>query len=134
VVVGLLIGLPTWYFGGYLVAHAIAKRFPDTPVPALLGDPREVPENERPAFGSIILVLLLPLVLIFFNTIFSTLEQQGTVTEDNVGFQLSRLIGETPVALALAALLAMLLLYVLPRRRRGEKVGGLLEDLVDDAL
>ena len=134
IVVGLLIGLPTWYFGGYLVAHFIAKRYPNTPVPALLGDPREVPEEERPSFWAIILVLLLPLVLIFFNTGFSTLEAQGTVTDDNVGFQFSRLIGATPVALALSALLAMLLLYVIPRRKRGERVGGLLEELVDDAL
>ncbi|MCT1776508.1 GntP family permease [Brachybacterium sp. p3-SID957] len=134
IVVGLLIGLPTWYFGGYLVARAIAKRYPNTPVPALLGDPREVPEEERPSFWAIILVLLLPLVLIFFNTGFSTLEAQGTVTDGNVGFQFSRLIGATPVALALSALLAMLLLYVIPRRKRGEEVGGLLEELVDDAL
>lgn len=134
IVVGLLIGLPTWYFGGYLVARAIAKRYPNTPVPALLGDPREVPKEERPSFWAIILVLLLPLALIFFNTGFSTLEAQGTITDQNVGFQFSRLIGATPVALALSALLAMLLLYVIPRRKRGEKVGGLLEELVDDAL
>ncbi|WP_087486221.1 GntP family permease [Brachybacterium massiliense] len=134
IIVGLLIGLPTWYFGGYLVARAIAKRFPDTPVPALLGEPREIPKEERPAFGAILLVLLLPLLLIFFNTGFSTMEKSGTVTDDNVLFQLSRLIGATPVALALSALAAMLLLYVIPKRRRGEKIGGLLEELVDDAL
>ena len=134
IIVGLLIGLPTWYFGGYLVARAIAKRFPDTPVPALLGEPREIPKEERPAFGAILLVLLLPLLLIFFNTGFSTMEQSGTVTDDNFLFQLSRLIGATPVALALSALAAMLLLYVIPKRRRGEKIGGLLEELVDDAL
>lgn len=134
IIVGLLIGLPTWYFGGYLVARTIAKRFPDTPVPALLGEPREIPKEERPAFGAIIFVLLLPLLLIFFNTGFSTLEKSGTVTDENVLFQFSRLIGATPVALALSALAAMLLLYVIPRRRRGEKVGGLLEELVDDAL
>ena len=134
VLIGLLIGLPTWYFGGYLVARAISRKFPDTPVPTLLGEPRDVPVEERPGFAGIILVLLLPLVLIFFNTAFSTLEAQGTVTDDNVGFQLSRLIGATPVALALSALLAMLLLYVIPRRRRGQKIGGLLEELVDDAL
>ena len=134
IVVGLLIGLPTWYFGGYLVARAIAKRYPNTPVPALLGEPRDIPVEERPSFGAIILVLLMPLVLIFFNTGMSTLEQQETVTADNIFFQLSRLIGATPVALSLSALAAMVLLYVIPRRRRGQKVGGLLEELVDDAL
>ncbi|MEE1618630.1 GntP family permease [Brachybacterium sp. J153] len=134
VIIGLLIGLPTWYLGGYWVARVIARRYPDTPVPALLGEPRDVPQDERPGFVSILIVLLLPLALIFFNTAFSTLEKQGTVGSDDVLFQLSRLLGATPVALSLSALLAMLLLYVLPRRRRGEKLGGLLEDLVDDAL
>jgi GntP family gluconate:H+ symporter len=134
IVMGLLIGLPTWYFGGYLVARAISRRFPDTPVPALLGEPREVPAAERPSFGSILVVLLMPLVLIFFNTALSTMESTGSVTAENVLFQLSRLIGATPVAMALSALVAMVVLFVLPRRRAGKPVGGLLEELVDDAL
>ena len=134
ILVGLLIGLPTWYFGGYLVARAISKRFPDTPVPALLGEPREVPVEERPAFGAILLVLLMPLVLIFFNTGLSTMEASGSVSDQNVLYQLSRLVGATPVAMALSALTAMLVLYVIPRRRSGQQVGGLLEELVDDAL
>ena len=134
IIVGLLIGLPTWYFGGYLVARAISKRFPDTPVPALLGEPREVPVEERPAFGAILLVLLMPLVLIFFNTGLSTMEASGSVSDQNALYQLSRLVGATPVAMALSALTAMLVLYVIPRRRSGQQVGGLLEELVDDAL
>lgn len=134
IIVGLLIGVPTWYFGGYLVAMAIAKRFPNTPVPALLGEPRTVPVEERPTFAAIIVVLLMPLVLIFFNTGMSTMEASGSIEADHFGYQLSRMIGATPVAMALSALVAMLLLFVLPRRRRGEKVGGLLEELVDDAL
>ena len=79
-------------------------------------------------------VLLLPLVLIFFNTVFSTLEADGVVGDDNIAFQLSRLIGTTSMALLITVLLAMVLLYVVPRRRRGEPIGGLLENLVDDAL
>src|SRR5690606_14024631 len=91
IVVGLLIGLPTWYFGGYLVARAIAKRYPDTPVPALLGEPRDVPAEDRPAFGAILLVLLMPLGLIFFNSALSTMEKAGSVSDENFLFQLSRL-------------------------------------------
>ncbi|HLT67457.1 MAG TPA: GntP family permease [Microbacterium sp.] len=134
VLIALLIGLPTWYLGGYLVARFIARRFPNTPVPALLGEPREVPADERPSFGAVLFVLLLPLALIFLNTGASTLEQSGTIGGDDVVYQLSRLIGATPVALGLSAMLAMLVLYVVPKRRRGQKLGGLLEDLVDDAL
>src|SRR5699024_7576600 len=70
VLIGLLIGLPTWYFGGFLGARAVSQRCPDTPVPTLLGEPRAVPVEERPGFAGVILVLLLPLVLIFFNRAF----------------------------------------------------------------
>lgn len=64
---------------------------------------------------------------------FSTLEADGVVTEDNLAFQLSRLIGTTSMALLITVLLAMVLLYVLPRRG-SESVGAVLENLVDDAL
>src|SRR5699024_11734970 len=94
----------------------------------------EVPVAVRSLFFSILVLLLLPLVLIFCNTGRSPLEADGTVSDQTFAFQLSRLIGETPIALLLSALLAMLLLYVIPRRRRGDRIGGLLEDLVDDAL
>lgn len=134
VLVALLVGLPTWYLAGYRLSLIIAKRYPNMPVPNLLGEPKDYPEDERPGFWTVILVLLLPLLLIFFNTVFSTLEADGAVTEDNLGYQLSRLIGTTSMALLISVLLAMVLLYLRPRRRRGESVGGLLEDLVDDAL
>jgi GntP family gluconate:H+ symporter len=134
VLVALLVGLPTWYLAGYRLSLIIAKRYPNMPVPTLLGEPKDYPEDERPGFWTVILVLLLPLLLIFFNTVFSTLEADGAVTEDNLGYQLSRLIGTTSMALLISVLLAMVLLYLRPRRRRGESVGGLLENLVDDAL
>jgi GntP family gluconate:H+ symporter len=133
VIVALLVGLPTWYLAGYRLGLLIAKRYPNMPVPTLLGEPKEYPEDERPGFWTVIGVLLLPLALIFFNTVFSTLEADGVVTEDNLAFQLSRLIGTTSMALLITVLLAMVLLYVLPRRGR-ESVGSVLENLVDDAL
>lgn len=134
VIVALLVGLPTWYLAGYRLSLIIAKRYPNMPVPNLLGEPKDYPEDERPGFWTVIFVLLLPLVLIFFNTVFSTLQADGAVTKDNIAYQLSRLIGTTSMALLISVLLAMVLLYILPRRRRGERIGGLLEDLVDDAL
>lgn len=134
VIVSLLVGLPTWYVAGYRLGLLIAKRYPNMPVPNLLGEPKDYPEDERPGFWTIMFVLLLPLGLIFFNTVFSTLEADGAVADDNIFYQLSRLIGTTSMALLITVLLAMVLLYVVPRRRRGEPIGGLLEDLVDDAL
>ncbi|MBU8807410.1 GntP family permease [Mycolicibacterium goodii] len=134
VIVALLVGLPTWYLAGYRLSLIIAKRYPNMPVPSLLGEPKDYPEDERPGFWTVIFVLLLPLALIFFNTVFSTLEADGAVTKDNIAYQLSRLIGTTSMALLISVLLAMVLLYIRPRRRRGEPIGGLLENLVDDAL
>ena len=133
-IVALLVGLPTWYLAGYRLGLLIAKRYPDMPVPNLLGEPKDYSEEERPGFWTIIFVLVLPLLLIFFNTVFSTLEADGVVGEDSIAFQVSRLIGTTSMALLITVLLAMVLLYVVPRRRRGEPIGGLLENLVDDAL
>jgi H+/gluconate symporter-like permease len=99
----------------------------------LLGEVDLDEDTPRPGFWTIIFVLLLPLVLIFFNTLFTTLEASGAVGEDNVLFRLSRLIGNTPIALLIATLFAMYLLYLRPRRGRGS-IGGALEDLVDNAL
>ncbi|MER2136295.1 MAG: GntP family permease [Arthrobacter sp.] len=119
--------------GGYRLALLIAKRYPNMPVPNLLGQ-ADIDENTpRPGFWTIISVLLLPLVLIFFNTLFSTLEANGGVDDANFLFQLSRLIGSTPIALLITAVAAMYLLYIRPRRGRGT-IGGALEDLVDNAL
>lgn len=132
VIVSLLVGLPTWYLAGYRLGLLLAKRYPDWPVPSLLGEPEERDESERPGFWATVFCLLLPLVLIFFNTIFSTLEQSGAVSAENFFYQLSRLIGTTSVALLISAIVAMWLLYIRPRKDR--KVGNLLEDLVDNAL
>lgn len=133
VLVALLVGLPTWYLAGYRLSLVIARRYPNMPVPSLLGEAEVDADIPRPGFWTIIFVLLLPLALIFYNTLFTTLEASGTVSDDNVLFQVSRLIGNTSVALLIAALFAMYLLYLRPRRGRGS-VGGALEDLVDNAL
>ncbi|MFC3298061.1 GntP family permease [Arthrobacter agilis] len=133
VLIALLVGLPTWYLAGYRLSLIIAKRYPNMPVPNLLGQANLDEDTPRPGFWTIIFVLLLPLVLIFFNTLFTTLEADGAVDAENGLFQISRLIGNTPVALLIATLFAMFLLYIRPRRGSG-KVGGALEDLVDNSL
>ncbi|MGX6402656.1 GntP family permease [Dermabacter hominis] len=135
VIVALVCGLPVWYLGGYRLGLYLAKRYPDMPVPALLGEPPEIPENEKPGFWTIIVVLLLPLGLIFSNTLFSTLEKSGVISKGDPAFVITQLIGSTPIALLLASLLAMLLLYILPRRKAGQRdIGDVLSGLVDDAL
>lgn len=131
--VALAVGVPTWYLCGYRLGLLLAKQYPNMPVPSLLGEPDIRDERERPTLGTVMLCLLFPLALIFLNTAFDTLEQAGSISTDHPGYVLGQLIGPTPVALLLAALLAMYLLYLKPRRgTRG--MGDALTDLVDHAL
>ncbi|MBE0010085.1 MULTISPECIES: gluconate:H+ symporter [unclassified Arthrobacter] len=128
--VALLVGLPTWYVAGYRLALVLARQHPDMPVPNLLGEPPKDNPNP-PKFGTVLLVLLLPLVLIFMNTGLNTLGTAGALPEDALWVNVLVFIGNTPIALLISTLLAMYLLVI---RRRTEKLGGALENLVDDAL
>ena len=176
-VFGLLIGLPTWYLGGYLFGTWAGRTYhvgvPDilsdgggspTPVPAgggTGGSSRRVSDGghagdtpdtavagtspgvaspsggERttqapggaPSFSTVVALLLLPLVLIFFNTGMNTLVTAGTVSEDSLLARLALLIGATPVALLITVLVAS---YVLGRRRGAD--GAQVESIVNSAL
>ena len=131
--VALLVGIPTWYLCGYRLGLQLAKKYPDMAVPSLLGEPDITDESERPRLSTVLLCLLLPLGLIFYNTLLSTLEQNGNIGTDNTAFIISQLIGPTPAALLIAALTSMYLLYLRPRRgSRG--LGDAISDLIDNAL
>ncbi len=82
-----------------------------------------------PAFGTVVGLLLLPLVLIFLNTGMSTLATAGAVDGESTLVAAAQLIGATPVALLITVLVAI---YVLGRRR-GES-GSETESVVNSAL
>jgi GntP family gluconate:H+ symporter len=113
----LLVGLPvaivSWYVGVYLVSKVLGKRF-DVPVPDLLfgevngGD--DAPEVAPPAFGTVLGLLLIPLVLISFNTVLTTLVTNGTLEEGQTWVELLQLLGNTPVALLVSLLVAIVVL------------------------
>ncbi|WJS86275.1 GntP family permease [Paracoccus sp. TOH] len=127
VLVGLAVALPTWFLGSYLFGLWAGKRFV-LPVPELLGA-TEAGQHDRlpPTFGTVMLVLLLPLVLIFLNTGLSTLVTMGAVAGDAFWVTLLRLIGQTPVALLITVIVAMVLLG---RGRSAVEI----EKLMDSAL
>jgi GntP family gluconate:H+ symporter len=156
VLVGLVLALPTWYVGGYLFGTFTGRRF-DLPVPAGLGggpgsatddvadgDDRDVEGTspgtttggvavkERtvapPGFGTVLLVLLLPLVLIFLNTGISTLDTAGAVDGDATWVNALKMVGQTPVALLITVIVAMIVLG----RGRHDKAG--IEEIVNGAL
>jgi gluconate:H+ symporter, GntP family len=136
-VVGLLIGLPTWFIASYLFGLWVGRRI-DIPVPDVLGDDDDGPgggtatRTERrtapPRFSTVLLLLLLPLVLILLNTGLNTLATAGVVDGDTATVGALRLLGQTPVALLITVLVAM---FVLSRERfsRAET-----ESIVNSAL
>jgi GntP family gluconate:H+ symporter len=134
--VTLLLGIPvaaiTWFLGGYLFSKWAGRRF-DIDVPTtLLGevnDGREEPHPNPASFGTVLGLLLLPLILISLNTVATTLSTTGTLSEDSTLVQALVLLGQTPVALLITVLAATWFLGLRAGKSR-EDVQG----LVDGAL
>lgn len=130
-VAGLIAAIPTWYVTAYLFGLWTGKKMV-LPVPELLGHADPAAEQNPPRFRTIVGVLLLPLVLIFLNTGLSTLASSGVLpasTTDEAWYQVLRTLGETPVALLIAVLVAMFVLG----RLRGSR-GSTLEKLMESSL
>jgi GntP family gluconate:H+ symporter len=152
VIVGLLIAVPTWFLGSYLYSRWAGERF-YLPLPSTfdagpeggerddrddLDEPagsggtavatRQATGVRAPAFSTVLILLLLPLVLILLNTGISTLATAGVVDGDTTTANVLKLIGQTPIALLITTLVAM---WVLGRERfsRGE-----VEHLVNSSL
>ncbi|WPF82309.1 GntP family permease [Sanguibacter sp. 4.1] len=126
--VGLVVAIPTWYVTAYLYGKLMGNRI-NLPVPSILGEADQDAIDNPPSFGTVVSILLLPLVLIFANTGLNALATAGTVDADAVWVQAFRALGETPVALLVTLLVAT---YVLGRRR-GQS-GSAIEKIVDSAL
>ena len=122
----LLFGIPvavvSWYVGVYLVSRYLGARF-DVPVSDLLfGEMNSGSEagsegttkTAPPAFGIVLGLLALPLILISLNTVVGTLRTSGQISEDAVWADYLLLIGQTPVALLITVLAAI---FVLGRGR-----------------
>ncbi|PVY97980.1 GntP family permease [Actinomycetospora cinnamomea] len=159
VVVGLVVGIPTWFLASYLFSRWIGARI-DLPVPTMFGrysgepapdgNGTQRPDEDddgpgggtgggpggtvtdtpvrAPAFGTVIMLLLLPLVLILFNTGLNTLATYGVVPEDATWVASLQLIGETPIALLITLLVAVV---VLARERFSREE---VEDLLNSSL
>ncbi|GAB3753686.1 GntP family permease [Yimella radicis] len=129
-VLGIIIGLPTWYISSYLFGLWAGKRV-HIPVPELLsgGDVEEGKAGgSKPSVGLVLFVLLLPLVLIFLNTGLNTLATNKTIDGDATWVRLLRMFGQTPIALLITVLVAMILLGM-GRRSKAD-----IEEIVNGAL
>ncbi|MDA2811914.1 GntP family permease [Nocardiopsis sp. RSe5-2] len=129
VVLGLAVGLPAWYLGGYRLGLWLGRRH-DLPVPAIFGgeDDREL-DGPPPGMGVLLFLLLLPLGLIFLNTGLDALAVAGAVDGDALWVRSAAAVGATPSALFITVLMALWLLGW--RRRHG---GDVLDRLIDRAL
>lgn len=123
--VGMIIAFPTWYLSGLLWGRFVNKRIP-LAVPALFGTTDDDQPANPPSAGTVIAILLVPIVLIFLNTGLDALGSVGAVDRDATWVQALSLIGTAPVALLISVVIALLVLG----KFRGEK-GSALEKLVD---
>jgi GntP family gluconate:H+ symporter len=133
----LLLGVPvavvSWYLGVHLVAKVLGRRI-DVPVTDALfghvngGATEDEARAAAPSFGTVLAILLLPMVLISFNTVVETLVTTGAAAEDAWFVGPMVLVGDTPVALLITLLVAILVLG-----RRGRSMAE-TSRILDDSL
>ncbi|MDS1270896.1 GntP family permease [Lipingzhangella sp. LS1_29] len=125
--VGLVIAVPTWYLGSYLYGLVIGGRI-QLPVPTdiLGGEPQQ--QHNPPHVGTVLGLLLLPMLLIFGNTGVDTLDTAGIIDGEQPWAQTLTMLGQTPIALLTTVLIAMPTLGY-RRRSRAE-----IEEIVNGAL
>lgn len=120
----LLVGIPvailSWYLGVMLVSRFLGRRVYVDPAGVAFGEVRTGPldlnangEDDThvgatpPSFGTVIGLLLIPLVLISFDTVITTLIAAGVVGEGAAWASLLSLLGQTPIALLITVLVAI---------------------------
>lgn len=129
---GFLVALPTWYFSGYRWGLFLGKKYPDFKVTdVLIG--RETAPEEQPAkpatAGAVISILLIPLLLIFCNTGLTALTKTGAIDGDAGWVHLLVFLGQTPIALLITTLAAMVILGT-ARGIRAKEIEKSLESAV----
>ena len=129
VLLGLVVAIPTWYVTSYLFGLWAGRRWVLPVHDVLAGGPQAEHDQNPPRTATVVWLLLLPLVLIFFNTGLDAARAAGLVSDDATWYNVVRTFGETPIALLITVFVAT---YVLGRRRgRGSDV---IEKLLDSAL
>jgi gluconate:H+ symporter, GntP family len=117
----LLVGVPVavvaWYVGVMLVSRFLGRRIhvslPDIVLGEAKGtdaDPDDRLGARPPSFVTVLLLLMVPFVLISFDTVLNTLVSAGTLEEGQGWVEFLALLGFTPVALLITVLAAVLVL------------------------
>jgi GntP family gluconate:H+ symporter len=105
--VGLLVAVPTLYLGSYLFGVYSGIKF-NIPMSSLLynTDLNSSPVTP-PKFGTVMSLLLLPMLLIFLDTGLNTLTAVGIIDGSNPLTNFLRMIGQTPIALLITLLVCL---------------------------
>jgi GntP family gluconate:H+ symporter len=124
--VGVVVAVVAWIVGVYVVTTAWLGKVHVPIDDSVLTGGREADTDDPPAFGHVLAILLLPLVLIGLNTVFTTLRTNGSISEEGGFVDVLVFVGQTPVALLIALLVATYTLAI--RRHSREEVETLLND------
>lgn len=129
VIVGLVCAIPTWYIGTYLFSMFVSKRIHVDLPKAFLNSlaVNETAVQNPPSFKRVLIILLLPIFLILFDTGLNTLTVAKVVDGSDLWVQSLRLIGKTPVALLITLVVAILLL-------KGNRSYEQIEKICNNAL
>ena len=129
IIVGIIVALPTFYVTGYLWGKFVSKKFPFTDVAdAIFGQDDEEIKNP-PKVGTVIAMLLLPMLLIFLNTGVDFAANAGLISGEELWAQAFTMLGNSGIALLISVLVAIPVLGT----RRGTS-GTALEKLLDSAI
>jgi GntP family gluconate:H+ symporter len=125
-VIGVVAAVVAWAVGVYAVTIGWLGKIQVPIDDSVLTGGREPDEGDRPAFAHVLAILLLPLVLISLNTVLTTLRASETIAAEGDFVDALVFIGQTPVALLIALLVATYTLAV--RHHSRAEVEVLLND------
>jgi GntP family gluconate:H+ symporter len=125
--IGTILAIPTWYLASYLFGLWAGRKW-ELAVPEDIMSDGTVKHENPPRLVTVLAVLLLPMLLIFANTGMTTLVSTGAVSAEATWAQILQLLGQTPIALLITVLFAMVVLSPgrFTRQRVEEIVGGAL--------
>ncbi|MFF8766118.1 GntP family permease [Nocardiopsis dassonvillei] len=125
--IGTILAIPTWYLASYLFGLWAGRKW-ELAVPEDIMSDGTVKHENPPRLVTVLAVLLLPMLLIFANTGMTTLVSTGAVSAEATWVQILQLLGQTPIALLITVLFAMVVLSPgrFTRQRVEEIVGGAL--------
>lgn len=103
---GLLVALPTWYVSGYHWGKYVGKKYPNRVADTLLGDQQQL-THKAAGPGTVIAVMLIPMLLIFGNTGVNALSTSGRIDGGATWARTLTFLGQTPIALLVTVLVAM---------------------------